>query len=126
VLSEFPAYPTIPAADLPRARQFYEKTLGFDPDLVTPTGVFYRAKGSLLFVYASTFAGTNQATTAGFQVPDLPAAVAELKSRGIRFEEYDLGDYKTVDGMMDTPSGKSAWFKDTEGNIIGLFCTNGR
>jgi predicted enzyme related to lactoylglutathione lyase len=121
MLCEFPTYPTIPASDLSRARHFYEDTLGLDADQVTPAGVMYRTKDSAIFVYPSTFAGTNKATAAGFQVKDLRATVAELKSRGVRFEEYDMGEMKTVDSIIDSPDGPAAWFKDTEGNIIGLF-----
>jgi predicted enzyme related to lactoylglutathione lyase len=121
MLCEFPTYPTIPASDLARARHFYEDTLGFDADQVSAGGVMYRTKDSALFVYPSTFAGTNKATAAGFQVRDLKSTVAELKARGVRFEEYDMGEMKTVGGIMDSPDGPAAWFKDTEGNIIGLF-----
>ena len=120
MLSEFPAYPTLPAADITRARRFYEETLGFVAEQATPGGVMYRAKDSSLFLYPSEFAGTNKATAAGFQVADLPATVAELKARGVTFEEYDFPDFKTVGGITETPGGLAAWFKDTEGNIIGL------
>ena len=76
MLSDFPSYPTIPASDLERARRFYEGTLGLTVDEVTAAGVMYKAKGSSLFVYPSTFAGTNQATAVGFRVTDLRATVA--------------------------------------------------
>lgn len=120
MLRDFPAHTTIPASDLARARRFYEETLGFEADRVTPAGVVYRAKDSWLLLYPSSSAGTNKATACGFQVPDLPAMVAELKGRGIRFEEYEFPDFKTVNGIVRTPVGSSAWFKDSEGNIIGL------
>jgi catechol 2,3-dioxygenase-like lactoylglutathione lyase family enzyme len=120
MLSDFQSYPTIPASDLERARGFYEGKLGLVVDEVTAAGVTYRAKGSTLFLYESTFAGTNKATTAGFRVTDLPGTVAALKARGVRFEEYDFPGFATVDGIARTPGGSAAWFKDTEGNIIGL------
>jgi catechol 2,3-dioxygenase-like lactoylglutathione lyase family enzyme len=120
VLSDFPSYPTIPAGDLERARRFYENTLGLTVDEVTAAGVMYRSKGSTLFVYPSAFAGTNKATAVGFRVIDLAATVAELKGRGVTFEEYDSPTFKTVGGIARTPVGRSAWFKDSEGNIIGL------
>ena len=120
MLSDYAAYATLPAIDLARARQFYEKILGLEIDQETPAGVMYRAKDSRLFVFPSSFAGTNQATAAGFRVPDLTATVKELKGRGVRFEDYDLPNFKTVDGIFRSPMGQSAWFKDTEGNIIGL------
>ena len=121
MLCDYPTYPTIPATDLARARHFYEDTLGFDPEKVSPAGVMYRSKGTALFLYPSTFAGTNKATAAGFQVPDLTATVTELKARGVHFEDYDIPNVKTVNGVHRTPDGDAAWFKDSEGNIIGLF-----
>ena len=121
MLSDFPSYATLPASDLERARRFYEGTLGLTVDEVTAAGVMYKAKGSSLFVYPSTFAGTNQATAVGFRVTDLRATVAELKGRGVKFEEYSHPTFGTVDGIARTPAGYAAWFKDTEGNIIGLF-----
>jgi len=46
---------------------------------------------------------------------------AELRARGIVFEEYDLPDVKTVDGIADHASGASgAWFKDPDGNILQI------
>jgi len=120
MLSDFSVHPTIPASDLARARRFYEEVLGFKPEQVTSGGVIYRTRGSFLVLFASSNAGTNEATACGFQVSDLPAVVAELRGRGVRFEEYDMPNFKTVDGILTTPDGPSAWFKDTEGNVIGL------
>lgn len=60
-------------------------------------------------------------TQAGIEVPDIEAAVAELKSRGVVFEEYDMPDLKTVEGIATESGGdKAAWFKDSEGNLLGL------
>jgi predicted enzyme related to lactoylglutathione lyase len=121
MLSEFPINPTLPVADLARARRFYEEVLGFVPEgAATPGGVMYRAKDSALFIYPSEFAGTNKATAAGFTVADVAATVGELKARGVTFEEYNFPDFKTVGGIAQTPGGLAAWFKDPDGNIIGL------
>jgi catechol 2,3-dioxygenase-like lactoylglutathione lyase family enzyme len=122
MLTDFAIYPTLPAVDLDRARRFYEEKLGFKPGEVTPAGVTYRIQGSTVFLYPSTFAGSNKATAAGFNVTNLLALVAELRGKGVVFEEYDMGGgYKTENGIMKTPDGVAAWFKDTEGNVIGLF-----
>jgi len=72
-------------------------------------------------VYPSQFAGTNQATAAAWQVDDLAAVVAALRERGVVFEEYDLGEIRTVDGIAVAPDGtKAAWSRDSEGNILGI------
>jgi catechol-2,3-dioxygenase len=121
MLSEFPVNPTLPVADLARARRFYEEVLGFVPEgPATPGVVIYRAKDSVLSVYQSEFAGTNKATAAGFRVADLASIVQELKARGVTFEEYDFPEFKTVGGIAQTPGALAAWFKDPDGNIIGL------
>ena len=49
------------------------------------------------------------------------ATKAELEARGVVFEEYALPGLVTTDGVLTLPSGaQAAWFKDTEGNILGL------
>jgi catechol 2,3-dioxygenase-like lactoylglutathione lyase family enzyme len=122
VLTDFPIYATLPAANLERARRFYEDKLGFKAGQANGAGVMYQFQNSGVYLYTSTFAGTNQATAAGFNVTNLAALVAELKAKGIVFDEYDMGgEYKTVNSVMNTPDGLAAWFKDSEGNIIGLF-----
>lgn len=75
----------------------------------------------MFFLYPSQFAGTNEATALMLQVDDLDQSIAELRSKGVAFEAYDFGDIKTVDGIMTNPDGsRSAWFKDLDGNIIGI------
>jgi hypothetical protein len=56
----------------------------------------------------------------GWETKDIVAEVSLLKSRGVVFEEYNLPNFKTIDGIVTAPSGRSAWFKDSEGNMLGL------
>ena len=111
---------TLPASDFDRAKAFYEGVLGFEVEESNPGGVFYRSGGAQLFVYPSGYAGTNQATAATLLVDDVESAVAELREKGVTFEEYDFPGLKTVDGIADLEGEKSAWFKDTEGNILSV------
>jgi predicted enzyme related to lactoylglutathione lyase len=114
---------TLPAADLDRAKAWYTKILGLEPVEIEPMGeVWYELGGSRFMVYSSQFAGTNQATAAALLVDDVEATVASLKARGAVLEDYDFGEeFRTVDGIMTLPNGrKSAWMKDSEGNILGL------
>ncbi len=123
MLCEFHAYTTLPAHDLARARRFYEQVLGFEPASVSEGGVQYNANNSVIFLYPSTFAGTNQATSVALIVEgDLGEVVEDLRRKGVRFEEYDLPDVgvKTVNGIASAYGISNAWFKDTEGNIISL------
>lgn len=114
---------TLPAADLDRAKAWYADKLELKPVEVRETGEsWYEIGGTKFLLYGSQFAGTNQATAAGFVVDDFDSAVAELKGRGVVFEDYDFGEeLKTVDGVFTAPDGfKGAWFKDSEGNIIAV------
>src|SRR5439155_9711397 len=117
--AEFQA--TIPAADLGRARKFYEEVLGIRPETEAEAGITYRCgKGSTFFLYPTQYAGTGQHTVGGWYVDDIEEAVAGLRERGVTFEEYDFPGLKTVDGIADLGSERAAWFKDTEGNILSV------
>ena len=77
-------------------------------------------KGSACFMYPTPNAGTSKASQAFWQVDDVEREVAELKGRGVKFEEYDMPGMKTVDGIVTAGGAKAAWFKDSEGNIMAL------
>jgi len=114
---------SLPAADMERAKAWYASVLNLEPAEVTANGdAWYELDGTRVLLYASQFAGTNQATAAALEVADVEAAVAELKGRGAVFEDYDFGEeFRTVDGILTTPDGqKLAWLKDSEGNILGI------
>ena len=119
-----PMHPVLAASDLERAKQWYADKLGLDPvEEDEYGGLQYETGGGTFLVYLSEFAGTNQATAAGFRVEDFDAAITELRSRGVAFEEVDFGEFgSTVDGVISMPGGndKAAWFKDSEGNILSL------
>jgi predicted enzyme related to lactoylglutathione lyase len=121
MLQKFPMYAYIPAHDVVRARQFYEQKVGLKPGEMVGGGVAYQlGEHTACFLYPTPKAGTNQASQAFWRVDDLEREVAELKSRGVVFEDYDMPGMKTVNGIMSNEGGKAAWFKDTEGNIMAL------
>ena len=114
---------TLPASDIERAKEWYKKILQAEPVETTEDGSYwFEIGGTRFLVYASQFAGTNQATAAALAVEDLEATVAELRDRGAVFEEYDFGDdFRTVNGILTSPAGtRMAWMKDSEGNILGV------
>jgi len=113
--------PYIPVADVARARKFYEDKIGLTPRETYAGGVIYECgSGSWVFMYPSPGAGTSKASTAFWAVDDVAAEVAALKSRGVKFEEYDMPGIKTVDGVATGGGAKTAWFKDSEGNILAI------
>jgi predicted enzyme related to lactoylglutathione lyase len=121
MLQQAPMYAYLPAKDVGRARKFYEETIGLKAKEEIAGGVAYEfARGTGCFLYPTPNAGTSKASQAFWQVDDVEREVAELRSRGVRFEEYDSPGMKTVNGIATGGGAKAAWFKDTEGNILAL------
>ena len=121
MLQSFPMYAYIPAKDVARARRFYEQKLGFKPGREIAGGVAYEfADRTACFLYPTPHAGTSQASQAFWQVSDIEREVAELKSRGLVFEDYDLPGDKSPSGVLTAGGAKAAWFKDSEGNIMAI------
>ena len=121
MLQAFPIYAYIPVKDMSRARRFYEQTLGFKPKQDVEGGVMYEfGDHTACFMYSTPNAGTSKASQAFWQVKDIEREVAELRARGVKFEDYDMPGLKTRDGIMTDGGVRAAWFKDTEGNIMAL------
>ena len=120
MLSTAPIRAYIPVSNLSRARKFYEETLGLRPKQEFAGGVIYECGGAEVFMYPTPNAGTSKASQAFWEVKDVEAEVAELKARGVKFEEYDLPGVTMKDGIATGGGAKTAWFKDTEGNILAI------
>ena len=122
MLGDSDAAVTIAVKDVNEAKKFYGETLGLKQEKESPEGVTYRSGNTRILVYPSGYAGTNQATYAGWQVNDIEAVVNDLKSKGVTFEHYpDMMEGMTLEGDVHVMgSMKSAWFKDPSGNILAL------
>jgi catechol 2,3-dioxygenase-like lactoylglutathione lyase family enzyme len=120
MLNQHRTHTTIPAADLDRARSWYSTYLGFEPKLELSSGILYDVNGSRFVIYPTPNAGQSPNTLMGWSVADIEAEVAELKARGVVFEEYDLPGLKTVDSIADNGPARAAWMKDSEGNLLGI------
>ena len=112
------------STDLIRSQEFYEQKLGLklSPETIKNHLLFECSDGTSLLVYGRP--GTNKAdhTQVRFWSSDVEADVSELAAQGVRFEEYDFETLKTVNHVATTPGiGKSAWFKDPDGNTLALF-----
>lgn len=121
MLADNAPIPTLPAADLDRARKFYEGTLGLAVHMENSEGVIYRSGNGMVMVYPSEFAGTAKNTACVWPVVDVRAEVAELRRAGVTFEHYDLAG-TTWDGdiALDREGQPGAWFRDPEGNILAV------
>jgi catechol 2,3-dioxygenase-like lactoylglutathione lyase family enzyme len=121
MLQSAPLYAYIPARDVERARRFYEQKLGFKPGREQAGGVVYEFGGGTgCFLYPTPNAGTSKASQAFWQVRDIEREVAELKSRGVVFEDYDMPGQKSPSGVITAGGAKAAWFRDSEGNIMAI------
>ena len=121
MLKDAALVPYIPVSDVARARRFYEQKVGLKPKEEYAGAVIYECgKGSWVFMYPSAGAGTSKASTAFWSVEDVAAEVRELKARGVVFEEYDMHRIKTVNSIATAGGAKTAWFKDSEGNILAI------
>jgi catechol 2,3-dioxygenase-like lactoylglutathione lyase family enzyme len=117
------AFAVLAASDIARARTWYADKLGWKPVMSIDEGTdVYVVAGMQVTMYQTPSAGTAKSTALGLVVSDLRAAMAELRSRGVVFEEYDIEDGpSTVEGVSgDEASGMAAWFTDSEGNIVNL------
>jgi catechol 2,3-dioxygenase-like lactoylglutathione lyase family enzyme len=118
----------LPARNLERARAFYAEKLGLEPSEERPGGLLYRCARGEFALFASAGAASGAHTQMGWEVEDIEATVAELRSRGVVFEEVDVPGLETVDGIADVAGNypskgtgeRGAWFRDSEGNLLGL------
>jgi catechol 2,3-dioxygenase-like lactoylglutathione lyase family enzyme len=113
------SHTTLPTTDIERLRTFYEGTLGFRPFAERPNAVIYRtADGSLFALSRASVTERVGFTQMGFTVPDIEAEVAELRARGVVFQEYEAP--RTTDGIATIGPGRAAWFQDPDGNVLAL------
>ena len=118
----------VPVSDVEAAIRFYGETLGLElgerrEDLPENREAEFTARQGTLLAYESVGAGKSRHTVAGFRVRDIEAVVAGLRDRGVSFEEYDLPDLKTENGIAAVGDVRAAWCKDPDGNIIAIEST---
>jgi predicted enzyme related to lactoylglutathione lyase len=123
MLTNSPIRPTIPVVDLNRAKRFYETTLGLKPVPANNDGnasgiaIFECGNGTRMELYQR---GPSKAdhTVATFEVSNIEEEVNALRGKGVNFEDYDMPEIKTQNGIATQGSVRAAWFKDSEGNIL--------
>ena len=118
----------LPAQDLDRARAFYRDKLGLEPVEERPGGLLYKGASGSFALFASNGAPSGEHTQLAFTVDDIEAVVADLRARGVVFEEVDVPGLRTVDGIAEVAGNypsvgigeRAAWFRDSEGNLLGI------
>jgi predicted enzyme related to lactoylglutathione lyase len=115
----------VPVSDVEAAVGFYGDMLGLElkerrSDLPENREAEFEAAGGTLLAYESVGAGQSRHTVAGFRVDDIDEAVATLRERGVVFEEYDLPDLRTENGIATVGDVRAAWCRDPDGNILAF------
>ena len=112
------------STDLDRAQRFYQDKVGLtlSPETIKNHLVFEGRDGTSLLIYGRQSPGKADHTQVRFWSADIDKDVAELAANGVEFEEYDTVTFKTVNHIVTSAGiGRSAWFKDPDGNTIALF-----
>jgi predicted enzyme related to lactoylglutathione lyase len=122
MLSDYPVFPILLSTDLDATRTFYHDVLRLEiaredhGDRI----VFRTGNGTQIVVTLSTTGTSDTQTQMAFRVPDIHAAVAEVRALGVRIEEYEAPDPVTTDGIADMGHSWAAWFVDPSRNVLAL------
>jgi catechol 2,3-dioxygenase-like lactoylglutathione lyase family enzyme len=111
------------STDLEASQRFYEEKVGLtlSPETIPNHLLFEAGEGTTLLVYGRPGPNLADHTQVRFWTTDIDQDVKELADRGVEFDDYDTPTFKTVNHIATTPIGRSAWFKDPDGNTIAIF-----
>jgi catechol 2,3-dioxygenase-like lactoylglutathione lyase family enzyme len=111
------------STDLEASQRFFEDRLGMtlSPETIPNHLLFEAADGTTLLIYGRPNGNLADHTQVRFWSTDIDKDVAVLADRGVVFDDFDTPTFKTVDHIATTPIGRSAWFKDPDGNTIAIF-----
>jgi catechol 2,3-dioxygenase-like lactoylglutathione lyase family enzyme len=126
MLSDYPVFPILLSTDMAASRAFYHDTLGLEIVGENEERIVLRCGGGTgLLISRSTVGTTDTQTQVAWRVPDLPAALVDLRARGVRIEEYQAPDPVTVDGIADMGHSWAAWFIDPSQNVLSVIQPKG-
>ncbi len=121
MLGNYPVFPILLSTDMAASRAFYHDTLGLpllkqeEERLVLQCG-----DGTQLVISSSTIGTSDTQTQVAWRVPDIRAAVADLRARGVHVEDYVAPDPVTDDGVADMGHSWAAWFIDPSRNVLAV------
>jgi catechol-2,3-dioxygenase len=126
MLSDHPVFPILLSTDMAASRAFYHDTLGLEILSEDEERIILRCGGGTgLLISHSTTGTADTQTQVAWRVPDLRAALADLRARGVRIEEYMAPDPVTVDGIADMGHSWAAWFSDPSRNVLSVIQPKG-
>lgn len=121
MLSDCKAYAMVPVSDLTAVRSFYLDTLGLkvlverEGDMLLECG-----EGTAFGVFVSQGKASGDHTQMSFVCADIEAEVADLRSRGVHLESFDMPGATGQDGIYELDGERGAWFRDPEGNLLAV------
>jgi catechol 2,3-dioxygenase-like lactoylglutathione lyase family enzyme len=121
MFSDYPVFPILLSTDMAASRAFYHDKLGLE--IVGENEeriVLLCGGGTGLLISRSTIGTADTQTQVAWRVPDLRAALVDLRAGGVRVEEYQAPDPVTVDGIADMGHSWAAWFTDPSGNVLSV------
>ena len=114
-------HPVLLATDLADTKAFYHDKLGLEILVENEDALEFRCGGETKLVVTKSTTGTaDSQTQIGWEVDDLPAELADLRSRGVRIEEYDQPGLKTEEGIVDFGFAFMAWIVDPGRNALSI------
>ena len=121
MLSDHPVFPILLSTDLAASRAFYRDVLGLELVREDPDRLVFRSGGGTQVLISESTVGTSDTQTqAAWRVPDIHAAIADLRARGVHIEAYEAPDPVTVDGIADMGHSWAAWFIDPSRNVLAV------
>ena len=121
MLGGAPVYPILLSTDMAASLAFYRDRLGLE--LLGQSEerlVFKCGDGTRLLISRSTVGTSDTQTQVAWRVPDIRAAIADLRARGVRIEEYEAPGPVTDDGVADMGHSWAAWFIDPSRNVLSV------
>jgi catechol 2,3-dioxygenase-like lactoylglutathione lyase family enzyme len=126
VLSDHPVFPILLSTNMAASRAFYHDTLGLEIVAEDEERIFLRCGGATQLIISRSTVGTaDTQTQVAWRVPDLPAALSDLRARGVRIEEYEAPSPVTVEGIADMGHSWAAWFTDPSRNVLSVIQPKG-
>jgi catechol 2,3-dioxygenase-like lactoylglutathione lyase family enzyme len=121
MLSEHLVFPILLSTDMAESRAFYHDTLGLDIAVEDDERIVLKCgAGTQITISRSTIGTSDTQTQVAWRVPDIHAAVADLRSRGVKVEDYEEPAPVTVDGVADMGHSWAAWFVDPSRNVLSV------
>ena len=121
MLADFPVIPILLSTDMAASKHFYQDTLGLPLLDETDERMVFKCGGDTRLIISRSTVGTSDTQTQMvWRVPDIHAALNDLRARGVRIEEYSEPDPVTTDGIADMGHSWAAWFIDPSGNVVSV------